>query len=160
VDAFVLGYYRTVRVTLAPVRPILHAVAMTLIPESSSLDARAWTELETVIEDALGKRDLSVRRQLITFLRLLQYLPIARYGRPLTTLNARHRRAFLESIEYSRLLPVRRGLWGLRALIFMGYYTRDDVAAEIGYNPSADGWAARGGAFATVPLAPLLWVEP
>ena len=149
------------RVTLlAPVRPILHAVATTLIPESSSLDTRAWTELETVIEDALARRDASVRRQLIAFLRLLQYLPIARYGRPLTTLNTRQRRVFLESIEYSSLLRVRRGFWGLRTLVFMGYYTRDDVAAEIGYNPSAGGWTVRGGTFSTVPLAPMLWVEP
>ena len=42
----------------------------------------------------------------------------------------------------------------------MGYYTRDDVADAIGYHASPDGWTARGGTVATVPLAPTLWVEP
>lgn len=145
---------------LAPLRPILHAVATTVVPESSGLDARAWSEVEAVIDDALSKRDERVRRQIAVFLRLLQTFPLARYGRPLTALNSRQRTAFLESIERSRLALVRRGFWGLRTLIYMGYYTRDDVAAEIGYHASAGGWAARGGTSASVPLAPQIWIEP
>ena len=99
-------------------------------------------------------------RQLVVFLRLLQALPVARYGRPLSSLNARQRTKFLESVERSPVLLVRRGFWGVRTLVFMGYYTRDDVAQSIGYRASRDGWAARGGTISTVPLAPTLWVEP
>jgi hypothetical protein len=145
---------------LSSVRRTLDAIATAVIPESSALDDRAWAELHAVIDGALAGRDAHVRRQLATFLRLLQWLPIVRYGRPLTSLNTRQRRAFLESIERSPLLVVRRGFWGIRTLVFMGYYTRQDVAAAIGYRPSADGWEARGGTVSTVPLAPMLWVEP
>lgn len=145
---------------LSSVRQILHAIATTVVPESSSLDDRAWREMDAVIDNALAARGSGVSRQLVVFLRLLQALPIARYGRPLTSLNARQRTAFLESVERSRLLLVRRGFWGVRTLVFMGYYTRDDVARSIGYRASPDGWAARGGTMSTVPLAPTLWVEP
>jgi hypothetical protein len=116
--------------------------------------------MDAVIAGALKDRGEGVRRQLLTFLRLLQLLPIARYGKPLTRLNDRQRTAFLESIERSPILLFRRGFWGVRTLIFMGYYTRDDVAAAIGYRAHRDGWAARGGTSSTVPLAPTLWVEP
>jgi len=135
------------------VRRTLRAIATAVVPESSSLDDRGWDEFQTVIDDALAARDEHVRRQLVTFLRLLQVLPIVRYGRPLTSLGARHRHAFLESIERSPLLILRRGFWGVRTLVFMGYYTRPDVAAAIGYQASADGWTARGGTISTVPLA-------
>jgi hypothetical protein len=146
--------------TLSSVRRTLYAIATTIVPEASALDDRAWAEVHAVIDAAVAARDARVRRQLATFLRLLQVLPIPRYGRPLTSLNARQRRDFLEWIERSPLLVVRRGFWGIRTLVFMGYYTRADVAAAIGYRASADGWKARGGTIATVPLAPVLWVEP
>jgi hypothetical protein len=146
--------------TISPVRSILRAVATTVVPESSALNELEWREIEDVIDQALVKRTSRVRRQLIVFLRLLQHLAVARYGKPLTRLNARQRVAFLESIERAPLLLIRRGFWGVRTLIFMGYYTRADVASAIGYRAHRDGWAARGGTLATVPLAPTLWVEP
>jgi hypothetical protein len=145
---------------LAPVRPTLHAIATTVIPETASLDERTWSELDEVIERALAQRGERVQRQLVTFLRLVQGLPIARFGRPFTSLDSARRSAFLESLERSRLLLIRRGFWGVRTLIFMAYYTRDDVSESIGYNPSPDGWVARGGTFVTVPLSPQLWIEP
>jgi len=146
--------------TLTRVRPVLRAIATTVVPESSSLDERAWSEVDAVIDQALAQRGARVTRQVVLFLRALQLLPIARYGRTLTRLPPRQRVAFLESIERSPVLVVRRGFWGIRTLIFMGYYTRADVAASVGYRASRFGWTARGGTVATVPLAPTLWVEP
>ena len=146
--------------TLAPVRHILHAIATTVIPETVSLDARVWSELDEVIEQAVAKRGERVQRQIVTFLRLVQNLPLARYGKVFTSLDAARRIAFLESVERSRLLLVRRGFWGVRTLVFMAYYTRDDVTEAIGYQPSADGWAAGGGTVTTIPLSPQLWIEP
>jgi len=146
-------------VELAPVRHILRAIALTVVPDSTSFDEPAWSELESVVSTALSRRAPPVQRQLIAFLHLLQRLAIVRYGRPLTSLSARRRQAFLAWVERSRVRLVRRGFWRLRTLIFMGYYTRDDVARAIGYQASVRGWHARGGTAASVPLAPTLWVE-
>ena len=145
---------------LSSVRHILRAVATTVVPETSSVDARAWLELETVVSQAMARRSASQQRQLVVFLRLLQAVPLSRYGRPFTALSPRQRVAFLESIERSRLLLVRRGLWAVRTLVFMCYYTRDDVAESIGCHRDAGGWIARGGPVSTAPLAPALWIEP
>jgi len=147
-------------VDLRPVRHVLHAIATTIVPETSSVESRAWLEMEAVVAGALSNRPARLQRQFIVFLRLLQALPLVRHGRTFTALSEHKRAAFLASVEHSKLLVVRRGFWGVRTLIFMGYYTREDVADAIGYCPSANGWAARGGTVATVPLAPALWVEP
>jgi len=146
--------------TLSPVSHILRAVATTVVPEAAALDVRAWGEVESVVARALADRDPRVRRQLATFLRLLQILPVARHGRTFTRLSAAQRTAFLESVERSPIMIVRRGFWGLRTLIFMGYYTRDDVGAAIGYRAHRDGWAARGHPITAPPLRPSLRLEP
>ena len=145
---------------LAPVRSILRAIAATVVPETSAEDERAWLDLEAVIARAVSTRSPRVQRQIVTFLRLVQGLPIARYGGRFTSLGPRQRAAFLGSLERSRLLLLRRGFREVRSLIFMGYYTRDDVAESIGCRAVAGGWAARGGTVSTIPLAPTLWVEP
>jgi hypothetical protein len=147
-------------VTLTPVRHILHAIATSVTPETASLDERAWSELDEAIARAVAQRGERSQRQLITFLRLVQALPMARFGKVFTSLDSARRTRFLESLQRSRLLLVRRGFWGVRTLIFMAYYTRDDVAESIGYKPSVDGWAAHGGTITRVPLSPQLWVEP
>jgi hypothetical protein len=39
------------------------------------------------------------------------------------------------------LAPLRHGFWGVKTLIFMGYYGRPEAAAEIGYRPARAGAA-------------------
>ena len=41
------------------------------------------------------------------------------------------------------LLLLRRGFWGLRTLIFMGYYGRDAARDAIGYRADPRGWEIR-----------------
>jgi hypothetical protein len=35
---------------------------------------------------------------------------------------------------------LRRGLWGIRTLAFMGYYIQESVREAIGYRASPEGW--------------------
>lgn len=147
------------RATPTPVPHVLRAVATTVVPESASLDDPAWIEVDGVVAEAIAERGEKVRRQLSILLRLLQLLPVVRYGRPFTRLSAAQRTMFLESIERSPIAIVRRGFWGVRTLIYMGYYTRDDVATAIGYRAHRDGWGARGIPLSPAPFAPSLRLE-
>jgi len=54
------------------------------------------------------------------------------------------RTRLLSALQDSPVLLLRRGFWGLRTLIFLGYYTRPAVAAEIGWRAHPGGWSARG----------------
>jgi len=129
--------------TLEPVRPTFRAIAMSVVPELRSADPNAWSEIEAEIERALAERPKEMRRQLVSFVRLLDWWSRLRYGRRLTKLDVTKRNEFLDLIERHRLPLLRRGMWGLRTLVFLGYYTRADVAQFIGYNAHRDGWSAR-----------------
>lgn len=131
--------------TLEKVRPIFRAVAASVVPELQSAEPGHWDEIEAAVERALAERPGTVRRQLASFLRLLEWWPVTRYGRRLTKLDPARRTAVLHLIEKHPLLVLRRGMWGVRTLVFLGYYTRADVAAFIGYRAHRDGWDARPG---------------
>ena len=128
---------------LGPVRAPFRALAATIVPEAARLGEDGWRGLEATVERALARRPPSLRRQLRLLIRALQWAPLARWGRPFTRLRERHRVAFLERVQRSRLYPLRRGFWGLRTLVFMGYYLRPGAGQAIGYGATARGWAAR-----------------
>lgn len=128
---------------LAPVQATFRAVAETVVPEAASLGPESWQEVQDVVESALAARPEALRRQLVTFLRLIEYLPLFRHLRRFSRLSPPDRAALLARLESSRYLLLRRGFWGLRTLVMLGYYTRDDVQGALGYRAHADGWSAR-----------------
>jgi hypothetical protein len=125
-----------------PVRALFREVAKTIVPEAIALDETSWVEMEAIIESGLANRPAKIRRQLRLFVKALNLLPIARYGRSFRSLDHERRTAFLRSVESSPLIPVRRGFWGLRTFVFMGYYSLDSVREAIGYRAHPDGWEA------------------
>ena len=146
---------------LQPVRSVFRALATTVVPEAAVLDEHEWGEVERIVEEALATKSAKVRRQVVIFLRLVQLVPAERYGRPFTRLAPARRAAFAAGLERSRLHMIRRGFWGLRTLILMGYYGRPEAAAVVGYRAHPDGWAHRGGTASLVPLvADSPWIEP
>jgi hypothetical protein len=130
---------------LASVRPIVRAIGNTVVPEATRLDPAAWAAVEDTVAAALAARPAALRRQVLLFLRLLEWLPALRYGRRFTRLDPERRARVLTRLQDAPLLLVRRGVWGLRTLILMGYYGRDAAAREIGYRADPRGWDARRG---------------
>ena len=147
-------------VDLTHVQPILLAIAKVVVTDDDPPVDRVWAEVEAVIARTLARRSARVQGQFEAFLRFVQVLPIARYGRSFTALPSHQRLAVLTRLERSRVVLVRRGFWAVRTLIFIGYYSRADVAESIGSHATAAGWAERGGTAATVPMAPVLWGAP
>jgi hypothetical protein len=129
--------------SLAAVRETFRAIAGSVVPEAGRLDAAAWDALEDVIETALALRPARMRRQLASLIRLIQWIPVLRYGRRFTRLDPGRRARVLAGMQDAPLLLLRRGFWGLRTLILMGYYARPEAAREIGYGADPRGWSAR-----------------
>jgi hypothetical protein len=128
--------------SLQSVWPTFRALSETIVPAARALDEGAWREVRRIVEDALAARPGPMARQLRALVRLLGVLPLLRYGRTFARLDPARRVRFLTSVQRSPLLLVRRGFWGLRTLVLMGYYGRADAAAEIGYAPDLRGWEA------------------
>lgn len=126
-----------------PVKEGFREIAKTIVPEAETLDETSWSEMEAIIERALASRPAAIRRQLRLFVRALDLLPLARYGKSFRSLDHERRTAFLRSVESAPLLLLRRGFWGLRTFVFMGYYSLDTVREAIGYRADPDGWEAR-----------------
>lgn len=128
---------------LAPVRGAFRAVAETVVPEARALPPDEWRTLEAIVEEALAGRPPRMRRQLRLLVRMIEMAPVLRYGRGFTALDDARRTAVLHVLQDAPLLLLRRGFWGLRTLVLMGYYARPAAAAQIGYRADARGWEAR-----------------
>lgn len=126
----------------APLPRVFRDVAMTVVPESAELGEDGWNELESLVVESLRQRPAAVRRKLRLFMKLVQWLPVLRYGRSFTALSHQRRTRFLARLQEHRLAALRLGFWGLRTLCFLGYYGRAGGARSVGYRPDAAGWDA------------------
>lgn len=125
---------------LAARRSTFRAFAATVTPEMAQLDDAAWVAVERTVEHAIAQRPARMQRQLGMFLRIVEHLPRLRYGRGFSGLDARQRSVIVEALERAPVLLVRRGVWGLRTLAFMGYYTLNATMKAVGYRAHARGW--------------------
>lgn len=126
-----------------PVGPVFRAVADTIVPDAARLERTQWDELEAIVGRYVATRPPSVRRQLTALLGLIDWVALLRFGRRFRSLDDVRRTRLLAGFENAPLLLVRRGFWGLRTLVLMGYYGRAQAAAAIGYRADARGWEAR-----------------
>ena len=129
-------------VSLGVVRGPFRALCVAFVPESAELNESDWRELESEVEQALADRPPVVQKQMLLLIRILDLLARARHGRAMESLPPASRRELLTRLQDSRWLLLRRGVWGLRTLAFLGYYSRPDTAASIGYRADARGWEA------------------
>jgi hypothetical protein len=120
-------------------RGLVLAIAARVVPPSAALDAAERESALALIEHAIAIRPRPVRRQLALFLRLVRWLPVLRYGRPFERLEAPAQDAVLRWLQQAPLVALRRGFWGLRTLMVLGYYGRPEIGEAIAYRPERDG---------------------
>ena len=132
------------RPVLAGLHGPLRAIGGSVLPSGRTLGEEGWRQAQHIIEHALEARPAGVRRQFRLFLRVVSLLPFLWTGRTLQQLPPRRRAAFLDRLQRSRLLLLRRGFWGVRTLLFMGYYLQEPIRTGIGYRARGEGWAGRG----------------
>jgi hypothetical protein len=123
--------------------PAFRALAQCFIPETARATDSQWGALESAVATALAARPARLRRQVLLFVRLIDITARARYGTGFAGLGTTRGTALLEGLAASRVLLFRRGVWGLRTLVMMGWYTDPAVTAALGYRASAAGWEAR-----------------
>lgn len=116
-------------------REQLLGIAARVVPASSGLDDAGRREFLEIVDTALGARPEAMQRQLALFLKILWWAPVMRYGRPFGGLAPRRQDGVLRWFQESPVQKIRQGLWGLKTLVFMGYYGRVAAWEEIGYAP-------------------------
>jgi hypothetical protein len=132
--------------TLIPERPDLpaafRAIASTVVPECVHLDERGWADLESLVRDSLRQRPPAIQRKVKLFVNIVEWLPMLRHRKRFTDLDQGSRTAFLTALQEHRIDVIRVGFWGLRTLVFLGYYGRADATKAIDYTPDPGGWAS------------------
>ncbi len=123
-------------------RPVFRAVAATVVPESIALDEQQWDGVEALVDATLRERTRKQQRQLQLFLRLIEWLPLLRYGQTFTALAPQRRERVFAWLQDHPIELVRTGFWGLRTLALLGYYGRPEAARALGYVPDVRGWEA------------------
>lgn len=118
---------------------LLFSLAARVVPETAGLDGPAKERFGAIVDQALSARPAAVRRQFRVLLSLLRWLPALRYGAPFERLAPGRQDAVLAWFQDAPLRPLRQGFWGLKALVFMGYYGRAEAGEAIGYAPSFAG---------------------
>lgn len=118
---------------------ILRVLAARIVPETGGLDDAGMGRFLAIVDGALMDREPAVRRKLATFLGVLRRAPVLRYGRPFEKLSAERQDAVLAWFEDCPVGLLRAGFWGLKAMVFMGYYGQPETNALIGYTPERDG---------------------
>ncbi|MEX2281028.1 MAG: hypothetical protein WEE89_00915 [Gemmatimonadota bacterium] len=121
---------------------VFRSIAATVVPEAGTLGVDDWAEFYSLVEHALSMRPPAIVKQLSAFVTLINLLALARHARSFVYLTSGQRYTLLHSLETSRLGTLRKGMWGLRTLMLMGFYARPAGRAAIGYRADARGWAA------------------
>lgn len=118
---------------------ILDVAATDIVPELAAASPERWDAFHAIVDLALEERPRGVRRQFAVFLLALALLPLGRFGAPYRRLAAERRRRVLQWLQDRAPGRLRQGFWGLKTLVFMGYYSQGAVAGELAYRPSFSG---------------------
>jgi hypothetical protein len=117
----------------------LLAVAGVIIPSVGSLDEKGRRRFAAIVNVAMSDKPPKVVGQFKFFLFMLRWMTLPFFLRPFDRLGITSQTRVMRFLEYFPIGLVRTGIWGLKALVFMGYYGQPAISKAIGYTPSMDG---------------------
>ncbi len=120
-------------------RMVFEEVARRVVPDVTGLGEADRQRFLEIVDNALMERPITVRRQLLLLLGVIRWLPLMRWGHWFEGLSEDRQDAMLRFFQDGPIGPLREGFWGLKALVFMGYYGREAAWEEVGYDPDVEG---------------------
>ncbi len=120
-------------------RRTLWTLATQVVPPCADLEQPARDEMMRLIDVAVTQRSATMQRQLGLFLRVIRLAAIVRGLRKLENLPPERLASLLSWLERNPIGLVRKGFWGVKALILMGYYGQGPIKDALGYLPKLTG---------------------
>jgi hypothetical protein len=115
------------------------SAAAVIVPEDSGSPGGAADDVIQIADRMFARRPAADRKLFATFLRVLEGLPLLRYGRPFSRLSLDQRAAVLGWFENNRVARLRQGFFGVKTFVLMGYYGSPSRFEELGYpGPRSD----------------------
>ena len=114
----------------------LLCVAARIVPAVAVLDEAKRRRFVAIVIKALAERSRPIQKQFGLFLAIVRWAPLLRFGARFDRLRAERQDAVLRWLLDAPVAKLRSGFWGLRALVFMGYYGQPEVWPTLRYTPS------------------------
>ena len=127
---------------LAPLARQIQPILATFIPATAQLTLAELAPVLARVDERLADEPPALQRQLRLFVRILWWLPLFTNLRTMGSLSAPARVRLLSWLQDCPVTKLRLGLWGLRTLLFLGWYGDPAVQAKLGYRPNIGGWDA------------------
>lgn len=128
--------------TLRDLATTLRPVAEAFAPPVAQLGEADYAAVVGRIDLRLAMEPAALVRQIRLFVKVLYWLPLLWTGRTMAGLPLERRLAILGWLQDCPVQKLRVGVWGLRTLVFVGYYTNPEVQQQLGYRARPEGWAA------------------
>lgn len=113
-------------------------LARRIVPETAEMDTEQQQLFWRAVDNMLAARP-KLTAQFKLFLNVLRWSPLLRYGRRLDRLPGEKQDRILTWFQNAPFLLLRRGFWGLKTMIFVGYYGGAGIEDKIHFTPSRTG---------------------
>lgn len=118
---------------------IFWTVAQRVVPALGDCERSQAATFKMAVQAALTTRPPAIVAQFSKFLKLLNILPVIRYGHCFTSLSEVQQDAVISWLESAPIGLLRRGTWGVKTIIFMGYFGQPAVGRSLGYGAVFNG---------------------
>lgn len=123
----------------AKTEAFLLVLAQRIAPGTRDLSSDGIQAFFRILREGLAGRPPALQRQFLVFLSAVRWLPALRFGAPFDRLTPEKQDAALRWFQNAPASLLRKGFWGLKTLIYMGYFGQPELAEKFAYRPSREG---------------------
>ena len=114
----------------------LLCLAACIVPESAGAPPQVTDPLLAAVDEELQPRPRLQQIEFKLLLFAIRWMTVPFTLHRFERLPAERQARWLRFLESAPLTLLRVGIWGLKTLVFLGYYTQDSVLQRIRYFPS------------------------
>jgi hypothetical protein len=116
----------------------LLCLAACIVPQSAGAPAQVTDPLLAAVDEELLPRPRLQQLEFKLLLFAIRWMTVPFTLHRFERLPGERQARWLSFLENAPLTLLRVGIWGLKTLVFLGYYTQDGVQQRILYLPSKD----------------------
>jgi hypothetical protein len=116
----------------------LLCLAARIVPESAGAPPQVTEPLLAAVDEELRPRPRLQQLEFKLLLFAIRWMTVPFTLHRFERLPGERQDRWLSFLENAPLTPLRVGIWGLKTLVFLGYYTQDGVLQRIVYVPSKE----------------------
>jgi hypothetical protein len=109
------------------------AIAEEIVPPDETGPGGGTIATAALADWAITRLDPDLQKLFLIFLSAWEFMGFLFGAKPFTRLSSKARRRQMHWFERAPIPPLRTGFFGIRALVLMGVYCREDVWPSIGY---------------------------